>query len=105
MSDSFLRAQRQEGGYLTRGFAWLFGAHPVYFWDAVSPVLVALTGVLIGSLRICLIASVFAHCVELAEEEVIDADASESAAGDVVDYPEDIPGTPADPIDVNSPLR
>lgn len=108
MSDSFLRAQRQEGGFLTRGFAWLFGPHPAYFWDAVSPVLVALTGVLIGSLRICLIASVFAHCVERAEAEVIEADAPDPTAGDVVDYPDDhaasAAGKSAGSIDTNSPF-
>lgn len=93
MSDSFLRAQRQEGGYLTRGFAWVLGPHPAYFWDAVSPVLVALTGVLIGSLRVCLIASTFAHCVERAEAEIVEAENeaanSDKSADEVVDYPLD----------------
>lgn len=93
MSDSFLRAQRQEGGYLTRGFAWVLGPHPAYFWDAVSPVLVALTGVLIGSLRVCLIASTFAHCVERAEAEIVEAENeaanSDKSADEIVDYPLD----------------
>lgn len=90
MDDSFLRAQMQVGGYLTRGFAWMLGPHPAYFWDALTPVLMALSGVLVASLRVCLIASVFAHCVERVEEEADRVSPDESAPGEVADYPEEL---------------
>ncbi|SKQ75383.1 hypothetical protein [Mycobacteroides abscessus] len=84
MSDSFLTTQMQVGGYLTRGFAWVLGPHPLSFWNGVAPVLTAISGVLVASLRVCVITSVFAHCVEKAE-----AEAAALHDNEVVDYPAD----------------
>ncbi|QCH23806.1 hypothetical protein DSM43276_02067 [Mycobacteroides salmoniphilum] len=84
MSDSFLTTQMQVGGYLTRGFAWILGPHPLSFWNGVAPILTAISGVLVASLRMCVVASVFAHCVERVE-----AESSALADNEVVDYPAD----------------
>ncbi|SKU90476.1 Uncharacterised protein [Mycobacteroides abscessus subsp. abscessus] len=86
MADSFYRPQMQIGGYLTRGFAWLLGPHPDYFWTGVGPILAALSGILVATLRVCLIASVFAHCVERTEDQLKPAPVA--ASDDVLDYPD-----------------
>lgn len=60
------------------------GPHPLSFWNGVAPVLTAISGVLVASLRVCVITSVFAHCVEKAEAEAVALHDNE-----VVDYPAD----------------
>lgn len=89
MADSFYRPQMQIGGYLTRGFAWLLGPHPDYFWTGVGPILAAISGILVATLRVCLIASVFAHCVERAESEMMSA--PQPDPDEVLDYPDSVP--------------
>ncbi|MBA0047071.1 hypothetical protein [Mycobacteroides sp. LB1] len=89
MSDSFLTTQMQVGGYLTRGFAWILGPHPLSFWNGVAPILTAISGVLVASLRICVIASVFAHCVERVEAESSVPYEPATHENEIFDYPGD----------------
>ncbi|AKC39027.1 Uncharacterised protein [Mycolicibacterium phlei] len=102
MSDSFYRPQMQVGGYLVRGFAWMLGPHSEEYWNAVGPVLAALSGILVASLRICLIASAFAHCVERAESghQSAVSDSGQNQ-GEVVDYPDTVDTDPR--IDLTGP--
>lgn len=51
-------------GYLLRGMAWALGPHAMPFWSAVDGPLALLSHLIIEPLRICLIASTFAYCVE-----------------------------------------
>lgn len=51
-------------GYLLRGLAWVVGPHPLPFWAAYQSMLSMAAHVVIEPLRICLIASTFAYCVE-----------------------------------------
>ena len=62
MSGSFYRTQNGPG-YLFRGTAWLIGPHPIAFWNAVDGPLMLFSHLLIEPLRICLVATTFAHCV------------------------------------------
>lgn len=54
----------QGDGYLLRGMAWALGPHALPFWSAYAGVLSMISHVIIEGLRICLIASMFAYCVE-----------------------------------------
>jgi hypothetical protein len=63
MAGSFYRPE-MRAGYLFRGAAWLFGPHPEAFWNAVRPTLVFASNLIIEPLRICLIASTVAYCLE-----------------------------------------
>ena len=64
MTGAFYGVKVAGDGYLLRGMAWVLGPHPLQFWSAFTGVIAMLSHVLIESLRICLIASVFAYCVE-----------------------------------------
>lgn len=79
MAGSFYRTQL-GGGYLFRGVAWVFGPLPdvvrVNFTGTVS----LLSHLLIEPLRICLIASTFAFCLERVTRPESDATA-EAAPG------------------------
>lgn len=63
MTGSFYRAQLGDG-YLLRGAAWLLGPHPEPFWDGFGQTLSLISHAIIEPLRICLIASTFAYCLE-----------------------------------------
>jgi hypothetical protein len=63
MAGSFYRPEVRVG-YLFRGAAWLFGPHPLAFWDGVRPTLILISHLIIEPLRVCLIASTVAYCLE-----------------------------------------
>jgi hypothetical protein len=63
MAGSFYRPE-VRAGYLFRGAAWLLGPHPQSFWDFARPVLVFVSHLIIEPLRVCLIASTVAYCLE-----------------------------------------
>jgi hypothetical protein len=63
MSGSFYRAQLGSG-YLFRAMAWLLGPHPLAFWDGVSGALALVSHLIVEPLRICLIATTLAYCLE-----------------------------------------
>jgi hypothetical protein len=63
MAGSFYRPEVHVG-YLFRGAAWLFGPHPLSLWDGVRPTLVLISHLIVEPLRVCLIASTVAICLE-----------------------------------------
>lgn len=63
MTGSFYNKQLVDG-QLFRAMAWVVGPHPDQFWDAMGPTLSMISQLIIEPLRICLIASTFAYCVE-----------------------------------------
>jgi hypothetical protein len=65
MTGSFYRTQLGDG-YLFRGMAWVLGPHPQLYWSALTPTLSLISHLIIEPLRICLVASTFAYCVERA---------------------------------------
>ena len=67
MTGSFYRTQLGDG-YLFRGAAWVIGPHPDEFWRAMTPTLSLVSHLIVEPLRICLIASTFAYCVEHAAQ-------------------------------------
>ncbi|WP_078277717.1 hypothetical protein [Mycobacteroides franklinii] len=68
LDDSFYRLQI-ESGYLTRGFAWIIGEHDSLFWRGPGDLVFLLAITLVTTLRICLVASTYAYCVETIEAE------------------------------------
>jgi hypothetical protein len=62
-TGSFYGAVLGEG-YLFRGMASLIGPHPIEFWRAYNYPLALVSHLIVEPLRICLIASTFAYCVE-----------------------------------------
>ena len=56
-------------GYLFRFIAWLFGPHPLTFWDGFSDSVALISHVIIEPLRVCLIASTVAYCLEQVRTE------------------------------------
>jgi hypothetical protein len=63
MTGSFYRAQLGSG-YLFRAIAWNLGPHEIAFWNGVSEAIALVSHAIVEPLRICLIASVLAYCVE-----------------------------------------
>lgn len=63
MSGSFFRAQLGSG-YLFRGMGWLLGPHDIGFWFATWDPMALISHALIEPLRICLIATTLAWCVQ-----------------------------------------
>ncbi|KWX68204.1 hypothetical protein [Mycobacterium sp. NAZ190054] len=63
MAGSFYRPE-VRAGYLFRGAAWLLGPHPASFWDFVRPTLIFVSHLIVEPLRVCLIASTVAFCLE-----------------------------------------
>ncbi|MBI3215966.1 MAG: hypothetical protein HYZ38_19270 [Mycobacterium sp.] len=68
MTGSFYRAQIGDG-YLLRGVAWVIGPHPLPFWQGYLDTISVVSHLLVETLRIALIASTFAYCVEHAAEQ------------------------------------
>ena len=56
-------------GYLFRFIAWLFGPHPLTFWNGFSDSIALISHVIIEPLRVCLIASTVAYCLEQVRTE------------------------------------
>lgn len=63
MFGSFFRAQIGSG-YLLRGMSWLLGPHDITFWFGTWDALALVSHSIIEPLRICLIATTLAWCVE-----------------------------------------
>jgi hypothetical protein len=63
MSGAFYRVQFGDG-YLFRGMAWVLGPHSAQFWSAYSTPLSLISHLIIEPLRICLVASTFAYCLQ-----------------------------------------
>ncbi|WP_349268659.1 hypothetical protein MPNTM1_03672 [Mycolicibacterium parafortuitum] len=63
MAGSFYRPEMRSG-YLFRGAAELFGPNPQAFWNFAQPVLALISHLIVEPLRVCLIASTVAYCVE-----------------------------------------
>lgn len=65
MSGSFYRPQLGSG-YLYRGMAWLIGPHPFAFWNGAINTLALISQLIVEPLRICLIATMLAYCLQRA---------------------------------------
>lgn len=63
MSGSYLRTQMGPG-YLFRGMAWLLGPHNIIFWWGIEDLLELISHTIIEPLRVCLIATMLAWCLE-----------------------------------------
>ncbi|MGU3501809.1 hypothetical protein [Mycobacterium sp. C31M] len=63
MAGSFYRAQLGPG-YLFRGMAWLMGPHDIEFWFATWDLMALISHSIIEPLRICLVATALAWCVQ-----------------------------------------
>lgn len=53
-----------DSGHLFRGVAWLLGPHPLTFWNGVADIIATASHLIIEPLRVCLIASTVAYCLE-----------------------------------------
>jgi hypothetical protein len=62
-TGSFYHAE-VDGGYLFRFVAWVLGPHPLSFWNGVDDIIAAASRLIVDPLRICLIASTIAYCLE-----------------------------------------
>jgi hypothetical protein len=51
-------------GYLFRSIAWLFGPHPITFWNGFADTIALVSHVIVEPLRVCLIAARVAYCLE-----------------------------------------
>ena len=63
MSGSYLRTQIGPG-YLFRGMAWLLGPHDIGFWLGTWSLMDLISHTIIEPLRICLVATTLAWCLE-----------------------------------------
>ncbi len=51
-------------GNLFRFIAWLLGPHSLYFWNGFADTIALISHVIVEPLRVCLIASTVAYCLE-----------------------------------------
>jgi hypothetical protein len=51
-------------GYLFRFIAWLLGPHPIAFWTGFADTIALVSHMIVEPLRVCLIASTVAYCLE-----------------------------------------
>ena len=56
-------------GYLFRFIAWLFGPHPLTFWDGFADTIALVSHIIVEPLRVCLIASTVAYCLEQVQKD------------------------------------
>jgi hypothetical protein len=84
MTGSFYGLQSGPG-HLFRGTAWLLGPHPIQFWKGYSDTLALVSHMIIEPLRICVIASTFAYCLEHVAKSQHDAHQNPPAVIDDVD--------------------
>ena len=83
VADTFYRLQ-VESGYLARFIAWAIGWHDDIFWLGPGSLIFTLSDTLVTTLRIALVASMYAFCAEKIEAE---------QAGSVTPDPEPEPVT------------
>jgi hypothetical protein len=60
-------------GYLFRFIAWILGPHPITFWNGFSDTIALISHAIIEPLRVCLIASTVAYCLEQVRTEQVTA--------------------------------
>lgn len=65
-------------GHLFRFIAWLFGPHPLSFWNGFADTIALVSHLIIEPLRVCLIASTVAYCLEQVRAEETQARAEET---------------------------
>jgi hypothetical protein len=53
-----------SSGYLFRFAAWAIGPHPLPFWSGIADAIALVSHMIIEPLRVCLIASTVAYCIE-----------------------------------------
>jgi hypothetical protein len=63
MAGAFYRPEVTIG-YLFRSIAWLFGPHPITFWNGFADTIALFSHVIVEPLRVCLIAATVAYCLE-----------------------------------------
>ncbi|WNG90605.1 hypothetical protein [Mycobacterium sp. ITM-2016-00318] len=63
MAGAFYRPEVSIG-YLFRSIAWLFGPHPITFWNGFADTIALVSHVIVEPLRVCLIAATVAYCLE-----------------------------------------
>lgn len=63
MAGAFYRPEVSIG-YLFRFIAWLFGPHPLSFWNGFADTIALISHMIVEPLRVCLIASTVAYCLE-----------------------------------------
>ncbi|OBB04780.1 hypothetical protein A5662_11165 [Mycobacteriaceae bacterium 1482268.1] len=63
MAGAFYRPEVSVG-YLFRFIAWLFGPHPLSFWNGFADTIALVSHMIIEPLRVCLIAATVAYCLE-----------------------------------------
>jgi hypothetical protein len=63
MAGAFYRPEVSIG-HLFRFIAWLLGPHPLYFWNGFADTISLVSHMIIEPLRVCLIASTVAYCLE-----------------------------------------
>jgi len=76
MSGAFYRPEISIG-YLFRFVAWILGPHPLPFWYGFADTIALASHMIIEPLRVCLIASTIAYCLERAQAD--DAEKAEKA--------------------------
>jgi len=72
MSGSFYRAQIGSG-YLFRGMGWLMGPHDIGYWFATWDLMALISQTIVEPLRICLIATTLAWCLQRAGAKALAA--------------------------------
>lgn len=60
-------------GYLFRCIAWLFGPQPLTFWNGFADTIALISHLIIEPLRVCLIASTVAYCLEQVRRDEVTA--------------------------------
>jgi hypothetical protein len=63
MAGAFYRPEVSIG-YLFRFIAWLLGPHSLYFWNGFADTMSLVSHMIVEPLRVCLIASTVAFCLE-----------------------------------------
>jgi hypothetical protein len=66
-------------GYLFRFVAWLLGPHPLSFWNGFADTIALGSHMIVEPLRVCLIASTVAYCLEHVEPQTVSETITASA--------------------------
>jgi hypothetical protein len=63
-------------GYLFRFGAWILGPHPLSFWNGYADTMALVSHIVVEPLRVCLIASMVAYCLEQVKSDEVTAAAA-----------------------------
>jgi hypothetical protein len=63
-------------GYLFRFGAWILGPHPLSFWNGYADTIALVSHIVVEPLRVCLIASMVAYCLEQVKSDEVTAAAA-----------------------------